>query len=215
MITYGSYLKKDENLPSATAWVAFFDTFIAVIAGFIIFPAVFSQGMNPAGGPGLVFNILPVIFAKMPGGLIFGPLFFALLCIAALTSTISLLEVATSYCIDEKKWNRKKSAILVGIITFLFAIPSALSYTNIEFLKNVPLVNMSFLDLMDKIWGNMALSIGALFISIFVGYVWKTSTALKEISEGTAKFKFALIWEWAMKVLSPLLIILILISYFL
>lgn len=213
MITYGSYLRKEESLPNATSWVAFFDTFIAVIAGFIIFPAIFSQGMNPAEGPGLVFNILPVIFAQMPMGEIFGPLFFALLTIAALTSTVSLLEVATSYCIDEKKWSRKKSAILVGVITFIFGIPSVLAFSNIKFFNNVPLVNMDFLSLMDKIWGNLALSIGALFISIFVAYVWKTSKALEEIRTGTGRYKFAGVWTISMKILSPLLILAILVLF--
>jgi len=213
MITYGSYLKKEESLASATAWVAFFDTFIAVMAGFIIFPAVFSQGMDPAGGAGLVFNILPVIFAKMPGGVIFGSLFFALLCIAALTSTVSLLEVAVSYCIDERKWSRRKSTWLVGGVTALFSIPSVLAFSDITFFsqtlgtKKNP---VNFLDLMDTLWGNLSLAVGALFISIFVGYVWKTSNALKEIEEGKEPFKFAVVWSLSMKVLSPLLIFAIL-----
>lgn len=216
MITYGSYLRKEENLPSATAWVAFFDTFIAIMAGFIIFPALFSQGMDPAGGPGLVFNILPVIFAKIPGGIIFGPLFFLLLCIAALTSTVSLLEVASAYCIDEKKWTRKKSAMTMAIITLVVGIPSVLSYNeSIPFFKKLPLVNVSFFGLWDKIWSEIALSIGAFFIAIFVGYVWKSANALKEVSQGTEKFKFAFIWSISVKFLCPLLIILVLLGYFL
>jgi NSS family neurotransmitter:Na+ symporter len=211
MITYGSYLKKDENLPSATSWVAFFDTFIAIMAGFIIFPAIFSQGMDPAGGPGLVFEILPVIFANMPGGGVFGSLFFLLLCIAALTSTVSLLEVASAYCIDEKKWNRKKSALVMAGITFIFGVPSVLSYSNIKFFKELPLLKTSFFGLQDKLWTTFALSIGAFFIAIFVGYVWKTANALKEITRGTKKFKYALIWSISVKFLSPLLIILVLV----
>jgi NSS family neurotransmitter:Na+ symporter len=216
MITYGSYLRKEVNLPSAASWVAFFDTFIAIMAGFIIFPAIFSQNMDPAGGPQLVFNILPVIFAKMPGGIIFGPLFFLLLCIAALTSTVSLLEVASAYCIDEKKWTRKKSALTMTIITFVVGIPSVLSYNeSIPFFNKLPLLNISFFSLWDKIWSELALSIGAFFIAIFVGYVWKSANALKEISQGTKKFKFALIWSISVKILCPLLIILVLLGYFL
>ena len=222
MITYGSYLGKDENIPSATVWVAVFDTFIAVMAGFIIFPAIFSQGMDPAGGPGLVFNILPVIFANMPGGIIFGPIFFLLLIIAALTSTISLLEVASAYCIDEKKWSRKKSATLMTILTFLFGIPSVLSFSDIPFFKKLPLVNMGFLDFWDLVWGNLSLSIGAFFIAIFVGYVWKTSNALKEVTQGqhkqAGKFSttiYPILWTAAVKYLCPLLIVLILLGYFL
>lgn len=214
MITYGSYLSKKEHLPSATAWVAFFDTFIAIVAGFIIFPALFSQGMDPAAGEGVMFNILPVLFSKMPGGMIFGPLFFLLLCIAALTSTVSLLEVASAYCIDEKKWNRKKSAILAGAVTFLVGIPSILSYSDIKFFKELPLIKISFFGLMDKMWSELALSIGALFLAIFVGYVWKTNNALKEITHGGKKFRYSFIWTISVKFLCPLLIIAILALFF-
>ncbi|MCP4219639.1 MAG: sodium-dependent transporter [bacterium] len=214
MITYGSYISKKENLPSATGWVAFFDTFIAIMAGFIIFPAIFSQGMDPAGGPGLVFNILPVIFAKMPGGVIFGSLFFALLCIAALTSTVSLLEVPVSYLIDEKKYNRKKCAYALGFVALIFAIPSALSAGGVKFLTKLPFLksDMSFLGLMDYIWGNLSLSIGALFISIFVGYVWKASNAIKEVEEGAPSFKLAKAWLFSIKYLAPAMVLVILVG---
>jgi NSS family neurotransmitter:Na+ symporter len=154
-----------------------------------------------------------VIFAKIPGGFIFGPLFFLLLCIAALTSTVSLLEVATAYCVDEKKWDRKKSAILVSVITILVGIPSILSYGDFQFFKKLPLIKMSFFELMDLIWSELALSIGAFFLAIFVGYVWKSSNALKEISQGTKRFKFAAIWAFSVKILCPILIILVLLGY--
>ncbi|MCK4765034.1 MAG: sodium-dependent transporter [Candidatus Aminicenantes bacterium] len=211
MITYGSYLRKKEHLPSATAWVVLFDTSIAIMAGLIIFPALLSQGMDPAAGEGIMFNVLPVLFAKIPGGMIFGPLFFLLLCIAALTSTVSLLEVATSYGIDEKKWSRKKSALIMGAVTLLVGIPSVLSYSEVAFFKKLPLLGISFFALMDKMWSELSLSIGALFLAIFVGYVWKTSNALKEITwEGAQKFRFAAIWSISVMFLGPILIIAIL-----
>ncbi len=215
MITYGSYVSKSEDLPSSSAWIAFFDTFIAIIAGFIIFPAIFSQGMNPAGGPGLVFNILPVIFSKIPGGIMFGSLFFALLSIAALTSTISLLEVPVAFLIDEKRWSRKKSVIVVGLITFIFGVPSALSTGGVKFFSKLPIVGKSFFDLWDFLWGNLSLSIGAFFIAIFVGYVWKASKALIEISHGTEKFRFASFWMISIKFISPVIILLIFLSFIL
>ncbi len=213
MITYGSYLKKKEDLLSSSLWIAFFDTSIAILAGLIIFPAIFSQNMDPAGGPGLVFQILPVIFAKMPGGYIFGSLFFALLMIAALTSSISMLEVPVSFAIDEKKMSRKKASILIGGIALLFAIPSALSE--------------KFLGIMNYIWGNLSLSIGALFIAIFVAYVWKSENALLELAEGSdlltepkdgkkfndyRKNRKMLLWKIALKYIVPIFIIVILIG---
>lgn len=206
MITYGSYIGKKENLPSAAGWVAFFDTFIAILAGFIIFPAIFSvAGAAPGeAGAGLVFKILPVIFAQIPGGPIFGALFFLLLCIAALTSTISLLEVPVSYFLDERGWNRKKSTILVGSVTLLVAIPSALSE--------------KFLDLWGFIWGDLSLGIGAFFIAVFVGYIWKTANTLKEIKQGTDEgkpFRFAKFWIISMKYISPIIIFLIFVGFIL
>jgi NSS family neurotransmitter:Na+ symporter len=134
---------------------------------------------------------------RMAGGFIFGPLFFLLLSIAALTSTISLLEVPVTYFVDEKKWNRKKAAILVGIITLAVGIPSALS--------------PKFLGTMNFIWGNLALSIGALFIAIFVGYIWKSSNALKEIAQGSEKFKLGGVWVIFIKFITPLAVLLVLV----
>jgi NSS family neurotransmitter:Na+ symporter len=207
MITYGSYLKKDENIPVSAGWVAFLDTITAVMAGFIIFPALAAYGMSPAGGHPLVFHILPVIFDKMPFGILFGMLFFLLLGVAALASTVSLLEVAAAYLIDEKKWSRKKSVWLASLLSFFIGVPSLLSFGNVKLFQKLPLVHVSFFEMMDFVWGTLALSIGALFIAIFVGYVWKSANALKEIGQGSKKFKYAGIWSFSVKFLCPLLIL--------
>jgi NSS family neurotransmitter:Na+ symporter len=124
----GSYLGKKENLVSSAAWVAALDTTVAILAGFIIFPALFSQNMAPDQGPGLVFTILPVIFAHMPGGAWFGAFFFVLLGVAALTSTISILEVPVAFLIDEKKWPRRRAAWLMGALSFAFGVPSGATW---------------------------------------------------------------------------------------
>lgn len=212
MITYGSYLKKKESIPVSSVWVVFLDTFVAVMAGFMIFPALSAYGFESAGGPGLVFNILPVIFTRMPLGIFFGVLFFILLSIAALTSTVSLLEVATAYCVDEARWSRKKSVWLVGLISFLIGVPSALSFANIPFLQDLPLVHGSFFELMDFLWGNLGLTIGALFICLFVAWVWKTDRAIKEIKREGRVFKLAPVWSFWIKFICPLLIVAILVA---
>ena len=106
MITYGSYMPKDQDLPSSGIIVALFDTGIAILSGLIIFPALFAAGAQPDGGPGLVFIVLPTIFESPPAGGLFAITFYLLLSIAALTSTISLLEVVVSYFVDEKSWGR-------------------------------------------------------------------------------------------------------------
>ncbi|MDH5589017.1 MAG: sodium-dependent transporter [Gemmatimonadota bacterium] len=164
MITYGSYFPKDASLPFAGTAVALADMGIALLAGLVIFPALFSAGMDPQGGPGLVFVVLPTVFANMPMGHLFGVLFFACLSIAALTSTISLLEVVVAYFVDEKGWSRPKAALIISLACFVLAVPSALSQG-----ANAWLTDFGWLDVQNIIWGNYGLSIGALLICIFVG----------------------------------------------
>jgi len=102
MITYGSYISHQVNLPKAAFWVTSLDTLIAVMAGFLILPAVFAFGFDPGAGPGLTFITLPAVFSQIPGGTVFGTLFFVLLAVAALTSAISLIEVVVAYLVDER-----------------------------------------------------------------------------------------------------------------
>jgi NSS family neurotransmitter:Na+ symporter len=113
MVTYGSYLSKKEDIPGNAVLISLADLLIAILAGFIIIPAVFAFGLEPGAGAGLVFMTLPAVFGAMPFGNFFGFLFFVLLTIAALTSAISLLEVVVAYFIDEVKWDRKKAALIV------------------------------------------------------------------------------------------------------
>lgn len=209
MITYGSYISKDENLLTSAGYVVFFDTLIALLAGLVIFPALFAMGMSPKGGPGLVFLVLPSIFSKMPGGMIFGAGFFLLLAIAALTSTISLLEVAVAYFIDEKKWSRRKAAVLTGLFAFVLGVPSALSQGASKWFDSIPLVHMPFLDFMNALFGNYALTIGSFFISIFVGWKWGISAAEKEILQGAEKFRLKTVWAFSIRFFAPLAIFLI------
>jgi NSS family neurotransmitter:Na+ symporter len=214
MITYGSYLAKKEKVHTSAAWVASLDTMVAVLAGFIFFPALFSQGMDPAAqGTGAMFNVLPVLFDKMPLGMIFGPLFFLLLGIAALTSTISLLEVPVSYFIDQKGWSRTKAAWVIGGFALVFAVPSALSQGAVPALGKLPLVGMDFLSLWDLVWGNLSLSIGAFMVALFVAYVWKSQSAVKEIKQ-SGDFVLAPVWRILIQYVSPALILFILLSRF-
>ncbi len=186
MITYGSYLNPKENIARAAAWVVVLDTSVALMAGFIIFPAGFTiPGFDPStSGPGLIFAVLPRLFATMPGGELFGAAFFIMLTMAAITSTISLLEVPTSYLIDSRGWTRQQAVLTLAGITFLLSIPSALGNGASAFFSNLPGVGMAFLDLMATIWNNFALPIGGLALSVFVGWVWRADEALKELEIG-------------------------------
>jgi len=123
MITYGSYLAKSEDIAISGGYVVIFNTVVALMAGFMIFPALAATGVDASSGPALVFLALPEVFAQMPLGGLVSVTFFVLLSIAALTSSISLLEVVVSYFVDETAWSRKKSVLIIGGFAFLMAIP--------------------------------------------------------------------------------------------
>ena len=161
MITYGSYLPKNVNLGSAGVAVAAADTLIAVLGGIIIFPALFSAGGSPGQGPGLVFVVLPTIFHHLPAGHLFAIAFYALLCIAALTSTISLLEVVVAYFVDERGWTRERAVWTVACGVIMLAVPSALSQGAVGSLTDF-IAGQTFLDIQNILFGNVSLSVGAL-----------------------------------------------------
>ena len=207
MITYGSYISKSDNLVSSAGWVTFSDTLIAFLAGMIIFPTLaFSGQPGDVGGVGLVFKIFPLIFSQMPGGYIFGTLFFALLSVAALTSTISLLEVPVAYLVDEKNRSRTKAALGIGILAFALGVPSALSWGGMQVFTKLKIFYW-----FDFIFGNISLAVGALLICVFVGYVWGVKKAIQEVFFGNPRFKFKPFWVFCLKFLSPIAIIIILI----
>jgi neurotransmitter:Na+ symporter, NSS family len=220
MITYGSYLSKKENIVTSAIYISLFDTLAAFMAGLMIFPALFSMGESPAMGPALVFIILPKLFMQMPGGMIVGPLFFLLLAIAALTSTISLLEVPVAYIVDEKKMIRKKMVWIVAAVTFLLGIPAALSQGASSFFTNLRLLpaylsSADVLSQMSFIFGDLSLVIGGLLLSVFVGWVWKADLAAQEIQTGSPVFvKLKKIWIFMIKYFIPLVIFIILLNLF-
>ncbi len=211
MVTYGSYLDEKHNLLSSSVIIALFDTMIAVLAGMIIFPAVFAMGLEPSAGPGLVFHVLPKVFSDMAFGPIFSAAFFALLAIAALTSGISLLEVVVAYPIDELGWKREKSVVVIASLVFLFGVPSNLSF---GLLSEVKLFGMTFFDLVDSTSSNYMLPLGGLAVAVFVGWVWGTKEAEKEYLTGCCKLAppFIKIWEILICYISPIAVFFILVS---
>ncbi len=210
MMTYGSYISKKDNLVSSAGWVCFSTTLVAFLAGIIIFPTLFATpGVNPQEfevSTGLMFQVFPLIISKLPGGYIFGLLFFILLLVAALTSTISLLEVPTAFLVDEHNWKREKAALLIGALAFMLGIPSALSNGASPFFTKTGLMMK-----LDLIFGNIMLAVGGLFITIFLAYSWGIPRALKEIAQGNTSFKLKPLWIFNIKFLAPLAIITILV----
>jgi NSS family neurotransmitter:Na+ symporter len=201
MITYGSYLPAKENLTSATLYVVLFDTLIALLMGLVIFPAVFAMGLEPTEGPGLVFSVLPAVFTGMPFGWVVSILFFALLAIAALTSAISLLEVVVAYFIDQKGWERKKSVLTMGLVIFVIGIPSGLSF---GLLADFKPLGLNFFDHVDNLTANYLLPIGGMLTAIFVGWVWGTKEAHKEIERHETQFHWAAYWEFVVRYIAPI-----------
>ena len=191
MITYGSYLRKDQDLLRAGLWVIFIDTAIALLAGVAIFTAVFALGQNPAGGPGLIFVVLPTIFPQMPGGAVFGFLFFALLFVAALTSAISILEVVIAYFIDEKQWSRTQATLAFGGIITMLGIFVSLSFGEYNVLKSFG--EMNFFSLMDNMSSKYMLPIGGFLTAVFVLTRWGVPEFLKELQTGAVGMKIPLI----------------------
>lgn len=201
MITYGSYLTKDTTIPSAVGQICFLDTMVALLAGLVIFPAVFAFGVEAGAGPGLTFVTLPSVFSQMPGGPIWSSLFFLLLFIAALTSAISLLEVVSAYFIDEMGWGRPKAAWLMGLAIFILGIPSSISLAG-----NLKIAGKDFLDAADFLASNVLLPLGGMLIALFVGWVW-TESARKEVSnDGTYEFGLMDAWIWVCRTIAPLAI---------
>jgi NSS family neurotransmitter:Na+ symporter len=205
MITYGSYLPKTAGIPASAGWVALLDTSVALLAGFVIFPAGFSiAGFDPnTSGPGLIFQVLPRLFDTMPGGHAFGALFFVLLSMAALTSTISLLEVPVAHLIDARGWTRRKAVLMVAGVTFALAIPSVLANGASAVLSSLPGVQTDFLSLMATVWNNYSLPIGGFLTSIFVGHVWRVDRALEELLAHHAWFPAVPVWAFVIRWIAP------------
>jgi len=213
MITYGSYLRKRDGIAGSAIWIVLLDTSIALLAGFIIFPAGFSmEGFDPSsGGPGLIFVVLPQLFATLPGGQLFGIAFFVLLAMAALTSMISLLEVPVAHLIDTYHWERTHAVVVITIVTMALALPSALANGSIDFFTKLPGFGIDFLTLMSTVWNNFALPIGGLLTAIFVGYSWKVDSAIVELRKDQAWFPLPGLWGTLIRYACPAGILLIII----
>lgn len=213
MITYGSYMKKDVSIESATRQISLFDTGIAFFAGLMIIPAVFafSGGDKSAlgQGPGLMFVTLPKVFNSIPGGQFIGAVFFVLVLLAALTSSISLMETVVSIFIDKFGWKRKMTCLVVFIGCVTFGLVSCLGYS---IWADVKIIGMQLLDFFDFTSNSLIMPVVALITSIFVGYIIKPRAIIEEAESGGVTFKSKKLFEVMIKYVAPVFILLILIS---
>ncbi len=209
IITYGSYMQKNEPVIKDAITIVFFDTSIAILACLMIFPILFSYKIQPAESIGILFTTLPMIFLKMPAGIVIGPIFFLLVIFAAITSAVSLLEVVVAYFIDEKKWPRKKATLFLGIAIWMLGIPSALSNGGWNWLTKIQFIgNRNFFDTLDYIATNWMLPVGGIFIAIFTG--WIVSVEIRDDSfarDHKMAYQFMI---FLLKYITPGLVLLIL-----
>lgn len=187
MITYGSYLRKQDPVPNSARTIVGIDVGVSIIAGFAVFSAVFAFGYDPAAGPGLAFITLTGVFTEMPLGVFFGFLFFVLLAIAALTSSISLLEVVVAWLKDDHNWSRMRAACLVGAVTFVIGILPSLGYS---VLQDVRLLDMDILDAFDWFASSILLPLGGFLTMLFAGYVWGAKKLSEEANHGEGRLRF-------------------------
>ncbi len=204
MIAYGSYLKRKSDAVGTSVLIVSLDTIIALMACMVLFPITFAYGLEPDAGPGLVFKNMPIALLALPGGPFLAVIFFVLLFVAALTSAISLLEVATSYVIDELKWNRVKAAIIGGVLITIVGVPSALSNGSHWFNEGfAEITGRNWLDTADYLVSNIMLPLGGLGIALFVG--WRMSKSIRQsaFSEGSGLAMTYGAWCFLIQWLAP------------
>lgn len=212
LITYGSYLKGDEDLQFNALVIPGIDTSVALLAGFAVLPAVFAFGYQPTEGPGLMFITLPAVFEAMPFGALFGIIFFILVFLAALTSAISLLEVTVSYGIDQRKWSRAKSVTIFSSIMFVIGIFASLSMGPMADFQ-IPLLKRGVFDSLDYLTSNILMPVGGLLMAIFIGYIWGVDEAIAEVKKTKGvKFSLEKFWVILIKYVVPVAIFIVLLS---
>ena len=215
MITYGSYMKKDVSIESSVHNIEIFDTGIAFLAGLMIIPPLFTTGHPEEllkSGPSLMFVSLPKVFDGMPGavGDIIGVVFFLLVILAALTSSISLMEAIVSIIHDKFKIGRKTCCLITLGISIILGVPSSLGFGVLSFINPLGIADGSLLDFFDFISNNILMPIVALLTCILVGYVLKTKTVTDEV-ELNGKFKGKKLYEFVVKYMAPICIVAILV----
>lgn len=212
MITYGSYMKKEEKIESCIKHIEIFDTGIAFIAGLIVVPSVFAfaggEQAASTSGPGLMFVMLPKVFASMKFGNVIGGAFFALVFLAAVTSSISLMETIVSMIEEKTKWSRKIVCLVVILLAFAMAIPSTLGF---GVWSGVTILKLSILGFFDFISNAILMPVVALLMCIFVGHVMKTDVIAEEINVSET-FKRRKLYDIVIKFIAPAFLLLILIT---
>ena len=212
IMTYASYVDKKENIMFQSTATAVSDLMFALISGLAIMPAVFAFGLNPQSGPGLVFETLPYVFSQMPAGGIIAIVFFLALLVAALTSSISMLEVAVAYLVEEKGFTRIRACVVLFIVCWAVGSLCSLSFGP---LSDVKIAGQSIFDFFDNLSSNILMTLGSLLTVLFVGWRLKKTDIYDEFTNGgtlSANAKiFGVLW-FLIRYVCPLAIIFIFVS---
>jgi NSS family neurotransmitter:Na+ symporter len=198
VMAYGAYLPEETSIPGSATAVAISDTSIALLAGLVIFPLVFANGMDPADGPGLVFVTLPLAFGQMPGGVFFATIFFVLLTFAAWTSAISLMEPAVAWIVERFSKTRAQAAVAIGLLIWAVGFGTVLSF---NVLADFTFWRGTIFDNLDHLTLNIMLPLGGLLIVVFAGWVMCRNSTADELGGSGAVYK---LWRFLTRIVAPI-----------
>lgn len=205
IMAYGAYMPEHARIGRTVLAVGFLDTLVALVAGLAIFPIVFANPtIEPSSGPGLMFVSLPVVFGNMPGGLLFGSLFFVLVTLAAWSSAISLIEPAVAYLVESRNFHRITANLLLGLIAWIVGLGSVLSF---NIWSESRIAGFNFFEFMDFLTSSVMLPLTGLFIAIFVGWIMRPQAVREELSDESDKVFYR--WHWIVRYISPLAILVV------
>ncbi|MFS9185984.1 sodium-dependent transporter [Streptococcus infantis] len=213
MLTYASYLDKKTNLVQSGMSIVAMNISVSIMAGLAIFPAMSAFNIQSEGGPSLLFIVLPQLFDKMPFGSIFYILFLLLFLFATVTSSVVMLEINVGNITNQDNRKRAKWSMILGVLTFVFGIPSALSY---GVMADVQIFGKTFFDAMDFLVSNLLMPFGALCLSLFTGYVFKKALAMEELQLDETPWKQGLfqVWLFLLRFIIPIIIVVVFIAQF-
>lgn len=210
MMIYGAYLPNAVSIGRTTIWIALADTSVALLAAMVIYPVVFSQGLDAGQGPGLIFVTLPIAFGSMPGGVLIGTLFFLMLVFAAFTSTIAMIEAVVAWLVESRGWRRGKAALCSGAVLWCLSLLTVCSFSGAEFAK----VEFNFLgkqvhnlfEVLDHLAADILLPIGGLIIALFTGWVMQRRSTEQELNTSPLAYN---IWRFCIRWFTPVAIALV------
>lgn len=212
IITYGSYMKNDSDIPKLSVYVSIINILISIMAALLIFPIIFSFGGTPEAGPGLLFQTMPVLFSKLPATLLISTTFFLLIVFTALTSAISVMETLVAIITEKFSWSRQKAAAVLGIAVFICGIPSAGSGSNLIFPEWKSIYGIDFFSTLNELIDIWLLPINSLLIVLFAGWWVSQELKRKQFAANSALAPFYFLWNFLIRYIVPLAILIIILE---